>query len=544
MASLATNSVLSDGATSVPDSSIGPSTFPLSTAAPATKLIEQRRQLATVNEALAQTHMVLAAKDEELRRRGEAFRAKDDKFQAAMVRFHGFLRELENKTARANKRAATEATITTEKEREVDEASAHLRSLALETRALAEQSRQLQRYNDYLSDFCGKFRDEFGTSFTVADRYFGLLKSHCDLVNEQQELASRLEAAHEGLSTARQALARHAISSQLLHSSLRERLSKVHAASEELQAGTDAAVAARGARLCELNTLLATLQNMHARCGSSERCAVLKHGLCDAQPLETAQALVGQRERERAAREAAHLAGYEPGTGPGPLERRGSDSSSRRGNLQAPPVSPLQGTNGTRSGTTTAKRRNSTTALDASLSTRSGGDSGRLRRSSLSLAIGSSTSLLAHRGSVVGGDSRSPSHNRSAGNGGTSTSSKGNLGTDEEAELLASVTTALQQLHVISAYIIDFKAIADEYAAWVEEQRAQAEAVRVAAAAEARLLLQRSASSVTTVSNCNGAKISLEAQSSSLATPRKGIGTAVALHANSGSSRSSSSSLS
>eukprot|EP00957_Ditylum_brightwellii_P077246 5870114-Ditylum_brightwellii.AAC.1 len=70
----------------------------------ATRMLEKRRQLFEVQEALEAQKEDFARKGDAFRRREEALRKKDLRLQESLIKFNKFLQENESKRTRAIKR--------------------------------------------------------------------------------------------------------------------------------------------------------------------------------------------------------------------------------------------------------------------------------------------------------------------------------------------------------------------------------------------------------------------------------------------------------
>eukprot|EP00884_Botryococcus_braunii_P015623 jgi/Botrbrau1/2744/Bobra.0164s0024.1 len=95
-----------------------PYTLVLEHVSPATRLLEKRRQMFEVQEALEQQKQEFARKEDLFKRREESLRHKDVELQESLIKFSKFLQENDSKRTRALKKAADEHKICLEKEQE------------------------------------------------------------------------------------------------------------------------------------------------------------------------------------------------------------------------------------------------------------------------------------------------------------------------------------------------------------------------------------------------------------------------------------------
>ena len=95
-----------------------PQTLTLDHVSPATRLLEKRRQMFEVQEALNAQKEDFARREEAFRRREEGLRQKDLELQESLIKFNKFLQENESKRNRAEKRTRDENRQAIEKEKE------------------------------------------------------------------------------------------------------------------------------------------------------------------------------------------------------------------------------------------------------------------------------------------------------------------------------------------------------------------------------------------------------------------------------------------
>lgn len=96
-----------------------PQTLVMDHVSPATRLLEKRRQMFEVQEALNAQNEEFARREDAFRRREEGLRRKDLELQESLIKFNKFLQENESKRNRALKRAADERKQRELKEQEI-----------------------------------------------------------------------------------------------------------------------------------------------------------------------------------------------------------------------------------------------------------------------------------------------------------------------------------------------------------------------------------------------------------------------------------------
>lgn len=435
---------LLDDATSVshqtPGYSASSVTVPLSQVSTTTRLLERRRQLAAVNHQLQSTQVDLCAKHDNLSARSNAFCARNAQFQEAMTRYHSFLKELDGRRSRADKRSAAEAKSTSAKDIEISDAAATIDDLAASTRLSTKEAHEAQRYSELIREFCATRAEEFPEPAAVPERYAALTQAHDDLMREQSVLDEQLEQARQSLTSLHAAQARHRASSEILLSALRERLRQAKGRTEALQASADDAVCERSARMRELTTVLATLENLHARCRGSRLAAVIRHSVADAVTLEDATADAAQ----------ATVTGTSASTN--------ISAQLRISQLSAPVNAASR-----RRGSLTMELGLEADSPVAAVNSASAADGGRGPTAPLLLA-GSALSVPPPHGRT------SPSHGRTEG---SRPPAAPGVAHPPPRSLLQRASHALQQLHVVGCYVTDSGAMVAQYSLWKEAHDAQ-----------------------------------------------------------------------
>jgi Domain of unknown function (DUF4200) len=117
---------------------------------PATRLLEKRRQMFEVQEALDAQKDEFSRREDALKRREDALRRKDLELQESLIKFNKFLQENESKRNRAIKRAADERKQREQKEAEIAKLRAQYSDRFDEEAKLKEDLEKHRRYQDYL----------------------------------------------------------------------------------------------------------------------------------------------------------------------------------------------------------------------------------------------------------------------------------------------------------------------------------------------------------------------------------------------------------
>ena len=164
----------------------------------ASRILEKRRQLAEVNEALEAQKDEFARKIDAFRRREEALRKKDLRLQDSLIKFNKFLQENENKRTRAIKRCAEESRIREEKEKEVIKLKKLLETKTREEKDCAEQLLKNRKFQQYLNAVVQEMQLSFSDYSEIQDaldRFETLKSTNEDLVSQLKNNTKQHEAS-------------------------------------------------------------------------------------------------------------------------------------------------------------------------------------------------------------------------------------------------------------------------------------------------------------------------------------------------------------
>jgi hypothetical protein len=147
---------------------------------PATRLLEKRRQMYEVQDALENQKARFAREEETFRKKEEQLRAKDLQLQHQLFRFNKFLQDNEAKRRRAESRAADEAA---------------------QIKAREEEIRDLEKQLEESKQLCSDLDEEVNRNMKY-EYFLDKVKDSCQEYSEIQDLVTRfetLELAHQDL---------------------------------------------------------------------------------------------------------------------------------------------------------------------------------------------------------------------------------------------------------------------------------------------------------------------------------------------------------
>eukprot|EP01025_Chloroclados_australasicus_P060720 TRINITY_DN7828_c0_g1_i1.p1 TRINITY_DN7828_c0_g1~~TRINITY_DN7828_c0_g1_i1.p1 ORF type:complete len:313 (-),score=45.32 TRINITY_DN7828_c0_g1_i1:322-1260(-) len=161
-----------------------PHTLILEHVSPATRLLEKRRQMFEVQEALEQQKLEFDKKEEMFKRQEEVLKKKDLDLQESLIRFSKFLQENDSKKARAIKKAADETKIGAEKRKEIEALSKQYENLKFEKDSINETLEKNLRYYRYLESVL-EVADEFQEIGDILARHATMKATNQDLKEQQ-----------------------------------------------------------------------------------------------------------------------------------------------------------------------------------------------------------------------------------------------------------------------------------------------------------------------------------------------------------------------
>mmetsp|Transcript_13740 Transcript_13740/g.40615 ORF Transcript_13740/g.40615 Transcript_13740/m.40615 type:complete len:362 (-) Transcript_13740:1254-2339(-) len=176
-----------------------PQTLTLDHVSPATRLLEKRRQMFEVQEALDAQKQLYIAKEEAFRLREEALRKKDLELQENLLKFKKFLQENESKKNRAEKRARDEEKQRLVKEAEIVKLKAELQRQQEHKVEMEQKAENLRKYQEYLHRVVDSATEEYSEIQDLLSRHRTLQDANSDLSHNQWETESSLEATRNDL---------------------------------------------------------------------------------------------------------------------------------------------------------------------------------------------------------------------------------------------------------------------------------------------------------------------------------------------------------
>ncbi|XP_070572842.1 coiled-coil domain-containing protein 42 homolog [Ptychodera flava] len=160
---------------------------------PATRLLEKRREMAEVEQALAAQKEEFQMKMESLQQRREELERKEYQLKESLLKFDKFLKENDSKKARAVKKAHDERDLKKSKDKEIFRLLEEKKELEQARDKLAKKLFKHTIFHKYLEKVL-ETADEFHEIREIIARYDTLVATHEDLIEKDHENQEAVEA--------------------------------------------------------------------------------------------------------------------------------------------------------------------------------------------------------------------------------------------------------------------------------------------------------------------------------------------------------------
>jgi len=167
-------------------SSALPQTLMFDHVSPATRLLEKRRQMFEVQEALNSQKEEFSRREDAFRRREDGLRRKDLELQESLIKFNKFLQENESKRNRAIKRGAEEKKQREVKEKEIEQLKIQLARKKKEENELKIDVERNMKYQEYLENVVNTMSKYFPEISGILNRYKTLRSVNFDLIEKHK----------------------------------------------------------------------------------------------------------------------------------------------------------------------------------------------------------------------------------------------------------------------------------------------------------------------------------------------------------------------
>jgi len=248
-----------------------PQTLMLDHITPATRLLEKRRQMFEVQEALNSQNEEFSRREDAFRRREEGLRRKDLELQESLIKFNKFLQENESKRNRALKRATDERKQREQKELELRRYDQQLAEKMAEEQSLKAEVEKNLKYQEYLENVVLYLSKDFPEISDVLNRY-KTLKDVNEYLNGKQQADEQLnESTQRKLISFKKENENEILNSGNEVAELQVKLEHCKNGTMRLQAEIDEFNMAASDKALALGQVLSSISNILGRCEQSFR---------------------------------------------------------------------------------------------------------------------------------------------------------------------------------------------------------------------------------------------------------------------------------
>lgn len=254
-----------------------PQALVLEHVSPATRLLEKRRQMFEVQEALDAQKEEFARREEAFHRREEGLRKKDLELQESLIKFNKFLQENESKRNRADKRAQEEAKQRKFKEGEIGKLESELYEMRKQCDELDEIVGSNIKYQRYLETVQEVMPEDYPEVGDLLNRYKTLKDANTDLKErlqtyEDSNESKRAEYVHYTKEQTNEILN---FNNEI--ASMQKRLETAESEALRMQNELDGQIRSISDRTLEIGQALMAIENLLQRCTSKPHGNFLKH---------------------------------------------------------------------------------------------------------------------------------------------------------------------------------------------------------------------------------------------------------------------------
>ncbi|XP_069134847.1 coiled-coil domain-containing protein 42 homolog isoform X1 [Argopecten irradians] len=165
---------------------------------PATRLLEKRREMAEVEQALAAQKEEFQMKMESLQQRREELERKEYQLKESLLKFDHFLKDNDSKRARALKKAEDERDSKKQKDKEIDKLRDEKGSLLKEKEKLQSKLEKYTIFHKYMEKTL-EAGEEFHEMRDIIARHDTLVATHGDLMDRENQNQAVIEQQRQNL---------------------------------------------------------------------------------------------------------------------------------------------------------------------------------------------------------------------------------------------------------------------------------------------------------------------------------------------------------
>nr|CCA13900.1 conserved hypothetical protein [Albugo laibachii Nc14] len=272
-----TKSLSTAGKNLVTHTSTIPEILSIENVSSATRLLEKRRQMFEVQDALDLQKEEYARQEDSFSRREDQLRRKDLEMQESLVKFNTFLEENELKRSRANKRANEEIKQRQHEEEVIETLKTTLMQSLLEKDKLAIQVKRNLKYLRFLETVQEAAPEDFPEISDLVNRYRTLSETNRDLRQLQNRNDSENDEKRAEVTIFQRERANEILSCNNRIAALQHTLEEKDAQLVRLQHTSDNNARSTTQKTLALGQITMAISNLLQRATSGTHGKLLKH---------------------------------------------------------------------------------------------------------------------------------------------------------------------------------------------------------------------------------------------------------------------------
>mmetsp|Transcript_78795 Transcript_78795/g.219021 ORF Transcript_78795/g.219021 Transcript_78795/m.219021 type:complete len:380 (-) Transcript_78795:103-1242(-) len=237
---------------------------------PETRLLEKRRQMYEVQDALENQKARFAKDEERFRQREEQLREKDLQLQHQLFRFNKFLQDNEAKRRRAETRACEEATQIKSKEEEIRDLEKQLDVSRQQCAELAEEVARNMKYEVFL-EHVRNTSDDFQEISDLVTRYDTLESANRYLMELQTASENMIEELRNKFQSYRKEQEMQMLADTNRIASLSTDLDEARKQRQELEHQVEEATLMDSGQSLHFGQILMSVENLFRRCTTKRK---------------------------------------------------------------------------------------------------------------------------------------------------------------------------------------------------------------------------------------------------------------------------------
>jgi len=242
---------------------------------PATRLLEKRRQMYEVQDALEAQKAKGIKEEEAFKKKEDALRNKDLQLQQQLIKFNKFLQDNEAKRRRAETRAAEEMAQIKQKEEEIAQLTKQLEESKQQCAQLEQEVTVNVKYEEFLEKVKDS-SDDYSEIQDLVTRYETLESAHQDLIDAQTQFEERNEALRTEFQNYKKQKAMEILAFTNRTASLQSEVEEVEKTRQHYEYLSEEAQQEQSEQSLYLGQILMSVENLFLRC-TTKRPAI-QHG--------------------------------------------------------------------------------------------------------------------------------------------------------------------------------------------------------------------------------------------------------------------------